>query len=177
MTDDAATRHRLAGLVPPDQAQEVCGCRAIGEQEAGPGLLVSGIVGNGVAIGESVRAELSVLAEAQGEREALAPRTLRCRSDGRPATDVALIEQDGVVVGGDAAVADGSLTGLVLVPWTSCTRCGQVLMRAHTREAWGDLSYLVEHYAITMPDRVTVTRLFPGDSVDAALTGLRESCR
>ncbi|WP_217550206.1 hypothetical protein [Streptomyces sp. GbtcB6] len=40
------------------------------------------------------------------------------------------------------------LTGLVLVPWIACTRCGRILMRAHARERWGDLSYLARHYVI-----------------------------
>lgn len=32
------------------------------------------------------------------------------------------------------------------------------------------------HYAITMPDRTTVTRLFPADAVERAFTSLLESC-
>lgn len=56
-----------------------------------------------------------------------------------------LIEQDDVLVSGDTVLADRSLAGLALVPWISCNRCGQVLIRVHAREEWGALSYLAEH--------------------------------
>jgi hypothetical protein len=176
MTDDVDTWHQLAALLPPDQAQEFNDCWAIGEQEAGLGLLVSGILSNDVAISETVRAELSVLAETWGDREALTPRIRQCRSDGQPAPAVTLIEQDDVLVSGDTVLADRSLAGLVLVPWISCNRCGQVLMRVHAREAWGELSYLAERYAITRPDQAAVARLFPTDSAGKAFTSVLQSC-
>jgi hypothetical protein len=175
MTADVETWHRLATLLPPAEAQEFRDCWAIGEQEAGLGLLVSGILTNHVAISETVRAQLSVLAETWGEREALTPRILQCRGDGQPAA-VTLIEHDEVLVSGDTVAADCALVGLLLVPWIICSRCDQVLARVHTREAWGDLSYLARHYAITTPDRPVVARLFPADSADEAFASLVLSC-
>ena len=54
--DDVDTWHRLAALLPPDQAHEFNNCWAIGEQEAGLGLFVAGILSSDVAISETVRA-------------------------------------------------------------------------------------------------------------------------
>ncbi|MGW3510825.1 hypothetical protein [Streptomyces sp. NPDC000994] len=176
MTESVDTWNRLAALLPPAQAQEFKDCWAIGEQEAGLGLLVSGILNNDVAISETVRAQISVLAEAWGEREALTPRIRQCRGDGQLASVVTLIEQEDVLVSGDTVLADRSLAGLVLVPWIDCTRCGQFLMRVHAREAWGGLSYLPENYAITTPDRTAVARLFSTDSADKAFTSLLQAC-
>ncbi|MFI2302075.1 hypothetical protein ACH5AL_24990 [Actinacidiphila glaucinigra] len=176
MIHDVDTWHRLAALLPSDQAQEFNDCWAIGEQEAGLSLLISGLLSNEVAISETVRAEISVLAETWGEREALTPRIRQCRGDDQPASAVTLIEQDDVLVSGDTVLADHSLAGLVLVPWISCTRCGQVLMRAHTREEWGGLSYLAQQYAITTYDRMAVARLFPADSAGEAFISILQSC-
>lgn len=65
---------------------------------------------------------------------------------------------------------------LLLIPWISCTACGQTLARAHTREPWGDLSNASEHYVILDADLSVVLRLFaPGSGWDA-LTCLRTSC-
>jgi hypothetical protein len=72
-------------LLPLDRAHEFNNCRVIGEQEAGLGLLVAGVLSSDVAISETVRAELSVLAETWGEREGLTLRIRQCRSDGQPA--------------------------------------------------------------------------------------------
>ncbi|WP_329186918.1 hypothetical protein [Actinacidiphila glaucinigra] len=62
MIDDVDTWHRLAALLPSDQAQEFNACWTIGEQEAGLSLLISGLLSNDVVISETVRAEISVLA-------------------------------------------------------------------------------------------------------------------
>ncbi|MBZ4319951.1 hypothetical protein [Streptomyces huiliensis] len=160
MTDDTVTWNRLAGLLPETEAQEVEDCWAIGEQEAGLGLLVSGILGHQVPISQTVKAQISVLAETWGEREALTRQLLQCQDDGTPRL-VRLIEGDGSTVP-EAAGEDGQdLAGLVLVPWIACTRSGRVLMRAHAREGWGGLSYLARYYVITAPDRATVLQLFP----------------
>ncbi|MFD9636882.1 hypothetical protein [Streptomyces violascens] len=176
MTIDVGTWHQLAALVPPAVAQEFKDCWEVGEQEAGLGLLVSGILDNDVAISETVRAQISVLAETWGEREALTPRILRCRSDGRSASAVTLVEQDGDLVSGDTVTAEHDLAGLVLTPWIICTRCDHVLMRIHAREAWGDLSYLARHYAIKRPDHAVVAPLFPAGSADKAFDSLLHSC-
>lgn len=175
MIDDADIWNRLAALLPEAEAQEVKDCWHIGEQEAGLGLLVSGILGRQVPISETVRAQISVLAESWGEREALTPRILQCRDEGTPGL-VRLIEGDGSTVPEVVGGGQQDLIGLVLVPWIACTRCGQVLMRAHARESWGDLSYLARHYIITTPDRATVLRLFPAESADAAFAALQRAC-
>ena len=73
MTDDAVIWNRLASLLPEAEAQQVKDCWAIGEQEAGLGLLVLNILGRQVLISETTRAQISVLAEVWGEREALTP--------------------------------------------------------------------------------------------------------
>lgn len=158
------------------EAHEFRECWTIGEQEAGLGLLVSGILAHGVTISEGVRAQLSVLAEAWGEREAPTPRIRQCRNDGQGACDVTLIEQEDVPVSGDMALTDGALAGLVQVPWILCTRCGQILMRLHARETRGDLAYLATHYAITTPDRTAVAHLFPDDCAEEAFTKLLQMC-
>lgn len=175
MTDGVVVWNRLAALLPEAEAQEVKGCWDIGEQEAGLGLLLSGLLAHEVPISETVRAQISVLAEVWGEREALTPQILQCRGDDGAAR-LKLIRPDGgsadeVMRGSDHDSAD-----LVLVPWITCTRCDQVLMRAHTREDWGDLSYLARHYVITSPDRATVLRMFPVDSASRAFTALQQGC-
>jgi hypothetical protein len=175
VTDDAAIWNRLAALLPEAEAQEVKGCWDIGEQEAGLGLLVSGILGHQVSISDAVRAQISVLAETWGERDTLTPRILQCRDDGTLG-HLKLIEGDVSTIPEAIGGAEQDLAGLVLVPWIACTRCGQVLMRAHARESWGDLSYLSRHYIITTPNRATVLRLFPADSVGVAFAALQRAC-
>ncbi|MGW3341405.1 hypothetical protein ACWDCL_28485 [Streptomyces sp. NPDC001009] len=175
MTDDAVIWNRLAALLPEAEAQEVEDSWDIGEQEAGLGLLVSGLLGHQVPISETVRAQISVLAETWGERGALTPQLLQCGDAGDPGP-VRLIEGGGSTVSEMTGGAQQSLAGLVLVPWIACTRCGRVLMRAHARESWGDLSCLARHYIITTPNRATVVRLFPGDSVGAAFAALQRAC-
>ncbi|MGW4291170.1 hypothetical protein ACWEIK_30045 [Streptomyces sp. NPDC004673] len=175
MTDETVIWNRLAALLPEAEAQEVKDWWDIGEQEAGLGLLVSGILGHKVLISETARAQISVLAETWGEREALTPQILQCRDDGTPGP-MKLIEGDGSTVPEAIGGAEQDLTGLVLVPWITCTRCGQVLMRAHARESWGDLSYLARHYVITTPNRATVLQLFPADSASAAFAVLQRTC-
>ncbi|MBC2869144.1 hypothetical protein [Streptomyces mexicanus] len=174
MTDDAVIWNRLAALLPEAEAQEVKDCWDIGEQEAGLGLLVSGILGHKVLISETVRAQIAVLAETWGEREALTPQILQCRVEGAPGP-MKLIEGDESTVPEAIDMAE-DLAGLVLVPWITCTRCGQVLMRAHARESWGDLSYLARHYVITTPNRATILRLFPADNASAAFDALQRAC-
>jgi hypothetical protein len=175
VTDDAAIWNRLAALLPEAEAQEVKGCWDIGEQEAGLGLLVSGILGHQVSISDAVRAQISVLAETWGERDTLTPRILQCRDDGALG-HLKLIEGDASTIPEAIGGAEPDLAGLLLVPWIACTRCGEILMRAHARESWGDLSYLSRHYIITTPNRATVLRLFPADSVGVAFAALQRAC-
>lgn len=171
MTGDVAVWNRLAALLPDAEAQDVRDCWDIGEQEAGLELLVSGLLTQQVAVSGTTRAEISVLTEAWGMREALATRLLHCRADGRPAR-LELIEPAGA-----ARRSEEDPTGLVLVPWILCTYCGEVLTRGHLREDWGDLSYLAERYLIVAPDRTTVVRSFDADAAEEGLTALLGGCR
>ncbi|MEU0031167.1 hypothetical protein [Streptomyces sp. NPDC006335] len=175
MTDDAVIWNWLAAFLPEAEAQQVKDCWDIGEQEAGLGLLVSGLLDHRVPISETARAQISVLAEIWGERETLTPRILQCRNDGTSG-NLKLIEGDESIVPKATGGAEQDPAGCVLVPWIACTRCGQVLMRAHARENWGDLSYLARHYVITTPNRATVLRLFPADSASAAFAALQRTC-
>ena len=162
-------------MLPDDEAQEVKDCWDIGEQEAGLGLLVSGLLAHEVPISETVRAHISVLAEVWGERDSLTPRILRCRGDDH-APRLKLIEPDGGSADEVTVESGHDLDDLVLVPWIACTTCGRTLMRAHTREPWGDLSYLAHCYVITSPDRAGVLRMFPARSAGTAFAALRHAC-
>lgn len=175
MTEEVDVWNQLAALLPEADAQEVRDCWDIGEQEGGLGLLVSGILTHRIPISETVRAQISVLAEDWGEREALASQILQCRGDGSAPT-VKLLEPGDDTTSGTAVGAGQDLADLVLVPWIACTRCGQVLLRAHDREQWGYLSFLVRHYVITSPDRATALRLFPADAASEAFTTLLQEC-
>ncbi|MER6070089.1 hypothetical protein ABT187_14855 [Streptomyces sp. NPDC001817] len=175
MTEDVVIWNRLAALLPVAEAREIRECWDIGEQEAGLCLLVSGLLAHGVPIGETDRAQISVVAETWGERTALAPRILQCPGNGEPAR-VKLVERGADGGEGRADGADRDETGLVSVPWIACTRCGRTLMRVHVRESRGDLSYLAHHYVITSPDRAAVPRRFPADCADAAFAALLDEC-
>ncbi|MFI8320053.1 hypothetical protein [Streptomyces sp. NPDC085529] len=167
MTEDVDVWNRLVALLPEAEAREAAECWAVGEQEAGLGVLVSGLSDHRVPISETTRARIAVLAEEWGEREFLAPRIRRCRGDGERSR-VRLIEPV------DEPPAGG--TGDVLVPWIACERCGRVLTRRHTREAWGGLSSLAWSYVVTSPVDGAVVREFPDDSVDAAFAHLLAVC-
>ncbi|GAX58387.1 hypothetical protein SO3561_09960 [Streptomyces olivochromogenes] len=69
-------------------------CWDIGEQEAGLGLLVSGLIAHQLPISETVTAQISVLAEVWGEGESLTPQILQCRGDDAW-TQLKLIEHAG----------------------------------------------------------------------------------
>lgn len=142
---EGAAWDRLAGLLPEPAAGEVRDCRAIGEQEAGLGLLVGGLLAYGVALDGTTRAELSVLTETWGEREVLAARLAACADIGAP-SPVRLLpagETDG-----ESDDTTGDPVSSVRVPWIACDRCAATLLRIHTREPWGELSYLAEAYVV-----------------------------
>jgi len=174
VTDDVVVRNRLAALLPGAEAQEIKDCWDIGEQEAGLGLLVSGLLAHQVPVSETVRAQISVLAEVWGERESLTQRILQCRGDNTPA-QLKLIEHADDIVNESAGGADPDAANL-LVPWIACTRCGHALMRVHTRERWGDLSCVAGNYVITSPERDAVLRMFPAGSASAAFATLLAEC-
>ncbi|MFE6102472.1 hypothetical protein ACFVQ4_21200 [Streptomyces laurentii] len=150
---EGAAWDRLAGLLPEPAAGEVRDCWEIGEQEAGLGLLVGGLLAYGVALDGTTRAELSVLTETWGEREALAARLAACADTGAP-SPVRLLpdgETDGETdgeSGGESGDTTGDPVSSVRVPWIACDRCGATLLRIHTRDPWGEPSYLTEAYVV-----------------------------
>jgi hypothetical protein len=150
---------------------------SIGPTRSSRDRLVAVLLKNQVPISETTRAEIAVAAEIWGVWATLAPGLGRCLSSHRDDTGLRLIEHaetvplPGSSVGNDTALAD-----LLVVPWIACTRCGQVLARAHSREPWGDLSYLARHYVLFFPGRSTPTGLFASDSAWDALRQLRMSC-
>ncbi|MEV0037089.1 hypothetical protein [Streptomyces sp. NPDC050804] len=177
MIDDGTQWRRFAALLPPADAEEILGCWDIGEQEAGLERLVAGLLKHQVPISETVRAEIAMAAEVWGTRTALAPSLGRCLSDHQEDNGLRLIEHaDTVPLPGSSAGNDPAVADLVVVPWITCTRCGQVLARAHNQEPWGCLSYLARHYVLFFPGRSTSTGLFAPDSAWDALAQLRMSC-
>ncbi|MDP9841532.1 hypothetical protein [Streptosporangium lutulentum] len=176
MTDEAALWRQFATLLPPLQAQEVMDCWDIGEQEDGLDLLVSGLLEHQVPIRETTRAEIAVTAESWGMWTALAPSIVRCRSSDGVEASLQLVERgDNIPMPGPSVGTDTISADLLLIPWIFCTRCGQVLARAHTREPWGDLSYLARHYVVFTPNPSTMV-MFEPDAAWNALTVLRTSC-
>ncbi|MER6300453.1 hypothetical protein ABT247_12895 [Kitasatospora sp. NPDC001539] len=175
MHEDTARWHRLTELLPEPDAQRVEDCRQIGEQESGLGLLVESLVARQVPIGGADRARISVLAEEWGVREQLTPGILRCLGDGRPAP-VRLLDGEGDEAELVTGWSEPELAGLVLVPWIGCTRCGRVLLRAHSWEPWDDLSHVAEHYVISTPDHGAALRILPAGAADEAFAELLRDC-
>ncbi|MEU3778872.1 hypothetical protein AB0F11_37855 [Streptomyces sp. NPDC032472] len=175
MTDKIVIWNRLAALLPEPEAQHVRDAWDIGEQEAGLSMLIAGLLDHRVRLSETDRAQISVVSEIWGERENLAGRLLQCGGDGRPAA-VELLDPDDVVLDAAELGAEGDLAQLLLVPWIECTRCGRTLMRGHTLEHWGDLSYLASHYLIVSPDDESIEREFSDESKQAAFDALLDDC-
>ncbi|MFI6728842.1 hypothetical protein [Streptomyces atratus] len=126
--DEAGTWHRLAALLPREDALQVMDAWNIGEQEGGLNQLVSLLVRQQVVIGETTRAELAVSAEAWGLWPSpLGPGIFQCTGDGCD-SPLRLVEHD------DDAPMTGAWVGLapelLLVPWIACTESGHVLARA-----------------------------------------------
>ncbi|MFJ4687637.1 hypothetical protein [Streptomyces sp. NPDC088789] len=145
----------LAALLPPHLAGQVLDCWSIGEQEAGLGLLVSGLDDESVPISEETRALLSATAEDWGVREALEAGIAGCRPLPGDASPVRLLRAPETAPLPAGAVAGRpDLSALVLVPWITRTppSCGRLLARAHSREPWGGLSYIAEAYVVLAPE-------------------------
>jgi hypothetical protein len=174
VTTEAAVWHRLAVLLPPEEAQEVLELWGIGEQEGCLELLVSGLRQHQVAIDETTRVEIAVVGEAWGMWPLpLGPLLSQCLGSGNAST-LQLIEDTA------RAPLPGTTVGLsdhlLLIPWISCTSCGRALARAHTREPWGDLSCTAAQYVILDVDQgVALQVLTLGNGWDA-LMALRTSC-
>ncbi|MFH9967867.1 hypothetical protein ACH4PR_42050 [Streptomyces mirabilis] len=177
MIDEGTRWRRFAALLPPADAREILDYWDIGEQEAGLDQLVAGLLKHQVPISETVHAEIAVAAEVWGMRTALAPGLGQCLSGDQEDTGLRLIEHaDTVPLRGSSVGDDTALVDLLVVPWIACTRCGQVLARAHIQEPWGDLSYLARHYVLFFPGRSASKGLFAPDSAWDALAQLRMSC-
>ncbi|MET7699516.1 MULTISPECIES: hypothetical protein [unclassified Streptomyces] len=175
--DEPALWRRFARLLPSaEDAAEFQDCWDIGEQEAGlQFVLLPRLLERGVPIGETTRAELAVMAETWTMWDALGADIARCQGDPAQDASLRLVEFDGDrETPGPAGVQEPD--GPLLVPWITCTHCGQVLARAHRREEWGGLSYLPESYVVFGPDRGTAPSTFAQDSAWDALTALRTAC-
>ncbi|MDX3240157.1 hypothetical protein PV392_31610 [Streptomyces sp. ME03-5709C] len=173
MTNEAAVWRQLAALLPSEDAQNVMDFWDIGEQEGGLELLVSALLRHHVAIDQTTRAEIAVVSEAWGMWPApLEPLLSQCPDNGTASVlhlieDLARAPLPGTTV--------GLRDHLLLIPWISCTACGRVLARAHTREPWGDLSYTPEYYLILAAGQGAVLRFLTQGGWDA-LMALRTSC-
>ncbi|GAA0275272.1 hypothetical protein GCM10010302_11130 [Streptomyces polychromogenes] len=170
MIDEAEVWDRCAALLPDADGDEVRVCWAIGEQEAGVEYLVDALLRHRVPIGEDTRAEISVVAEGWGMRQAVAGRLMDCPGDGRPAV-LELVEGENVL----AAVGHPALDGFLLIPWIRSTGSGRLLVRAHVEEPWGDLSLIPEYYGVLASEQGPVLRLFESFSAREALEELRGS--
>ncbi|MFD7706573.1 hypothetical protein [Streptomyces sp. NPDC059786] len=180
--DQDAVWSRVAALLPSEEeAEEVRGCREIGEQESGLLLLVDRLSGQGVAVSGPARAEIAVLAQEWtvwdqvGDRLAALPAVpvppsgLRLFADGdREPLPAASVLPDG-------APAEE----LFLVPWLACAGCGRTLLRGHVREWWG-LFFLARCYVVRADDGAFAPRVFDtatdDDAVWHAFGALRASC-
>jgi hypothetical protein len=173
VTDEAALWHRLAGLLPPEEAQCFVDSWDIGEQEGGLQLLVSTLLEHHTQITGNTRVHIAVLAESWGIRESLQADIDRCARRA-PADDaVRLIEPGNASVPGASVGGGVELAQLILVPWIACARCDRVLARAHSLEPWGELSYLPGQYVVFSSGPSTTVDVFAPEAVWDALAALR----
>ncbi|PSK30138.1 hypothetical protein C6575_17585 [Nocardia seriolae] len=141
----------MATLLPTvEDVESFRDCRESGHQEAGLWMLMRRLIEDRVPIGDRVRAEIEVLAERWGERLARHSEIASCVRDSGDRGSIRLLPDDRStpVDPAQVGVADSVMAGLVVVPWLECVRCGRVLARVHTREPWGELSYLAAYYVI-----------------------------
>ncbi|MFJ3878117.1 hypothetical protein ACIPW5_11715 [Streptomyces sp. NPDC090077] len=169
MIAEADVWNRFVSLLPDSEGHEVQVCWDIGEQEAGLDLLVSGLLEHRVAINETVRAEISVIAESWGVRRDVASRLLACPGDGNPSA-VELVERPTTT----PLPALPELAGFLVVPWIRHAS-GRLLTRAHTEEPWGDLSLIPEHYAVLASAQGPTLHLFESFSAREALEALTQA--
>ncbi len=172
---------RLAALLPDaGDVDEVQGCWDIGEQEAGLDVLVGKLLEQGLAVGESTRAEIAVMAEQWGEWDRLAPGIVALPRDaGEPA--LLRVFEDGAreTVPVRSVLPEHPCAASVLVPWIMCGPCGRVLGRVHRREEWGGLSYCAQSYVVFDPAGTVAPSVFDGEedgAVWSALAALRTGC-
>ncbi|MFE0513693.1 hypothetical protein [Streptomyces sp. NPDC058964] len=178
--DEADLWHRLAALLPsPGDVDEVRGCWDIGEQEAGLTVLVRRVRELGLPLGDVERAEIAVMAQEWGVWDQLGTDIAACPREVGPELLRVLGDGAGDPVPGRSVLPDRSSPELFLVPWITCASCGRTLARGHTREEWGDLSYLPLLYVVFTPGRSMAPRVFDREERHAAwsaLAALRDSC-
>lgn len=142
---------RLAALLPStEDAENFRDCRESGHQEAGLWILMQRLLEHRVPISDRMRAEIEVLAEHWGERWARHDEIIACVRDSADGGSLRLVPDDcsTPVDSAQLGILDSALTGLLVVPWLECMRCGRVLARVHAREPWGDSSCLAAHYIV-----------------------------
>ncbi|TQM33445.1 hypothetical protein [Nocardia bhagyanarayanae] len=142
---------RLAALLPSiEDADSFRDCRESGHQEAGLWMLVQRLLEHQVPVSDRTRAEMEVLAEHWGERLARHDEILSSVRDSADANSIRLLPDDRStpVDPAQVGITGSALTGLLVVPWIECLRCGRVLARVHAQEPWGDLRYLAAHYVV-----------------------------
>ncbi|MGQ4615287.1 hypothetical protein [Nocardia sp. R7R-8] len=142
---------QLAILLPSAEAGEnFRDCRSTGRQEAGLWILTQQLIEHQVPISDRTRAEIEVLAEQWGERLARHDEIVACARDSDVGPSIRLLpdESSSPVEPGRLGITDSTLTGLLVVPWLECLRCGRVLDRVHAREPWADLRYVADYYTI-----------------------------
>ncbi|WP_433714002.1 hypothetical protein ACQP2U_07485 [Nocardia sp. CA-084685] len=142
---------RLAALLPSvDDTENFRDCRKTGRQEAGLWILTRLLLEHEVPINDRTRAEIEVLAEQWGERLVRHDEIIACARDSDDEASIRLLPDDSStpIDPAQLGITDSSLTGLLVVPWLECLRCGQVLDRVHALEPWGDLRYLAAYYAV-----------------------------
>ena len=131
---------RLARLLPSAVASEnFRDCRATGRQEAGLWILIQQLIEHEVPISDRTRAEIEVLAEQWGERLARHDEIMTCASDFDVEPSIRLLPDgsSSPVDPGQLGIMDSNLTGLHVVLWLECLRCGRVLGRVHAMEPRG----------------------------------------
>ncbi|WP_157106750.1 hypothetical protein [Nocardia arthritidis] len=133
-----------------EDAENFRACRESGHQEAGLWMLTHLLLEQQVPISDRTRAEIEVLAEQWGERLARHDEIIACVRGSDDGASIRLLPDDrsAPVHPARIGLTDSALTGLLVVPWLECLRCGRVLARVHAQEPWGDLRYLPAHYVV-----------------------------
>ncbi|MGW2642116.1 hypothetical protein [Streptomyces sp. NPDC001348] len=171
--DEAALWSGLAALLPdPVDVDLVQGCWDIGEQEGGLTVLVGKIREQGLAVDESARAELAVMAGRWGVWDRLGPDIARCG----PAADAARLrvfpDDGGQPFPAGSVLESPPAPDLFLVPWIGCARCGRVLARGHRLEEWGELSHLPLCYVVSAPGGSPAPTVYDPEERGAAWAAL-----
>lgn len=142
MLDERSEFLALAAPLPALLRAELTEVWDIGEPEAALATLISALAEARIALPDTARGRIAVLAEAWGCWEALGGPLADCGRDASASETVELIEgtQEGARV--DAAIgariaAHNPWPGHGFVAWFACRRCADLLVRVHKTESWG----------------------------------------